>query len=116
MGRKTWESLPIKPLPNRINCVISSTLTDDRCKVFRSITEFQKEYDNFIVIGGISLCKHFLPVCDVLYVTEILKEYPADIHFPEIPDYFRLVETIENKTCNFKKYINYGTKQNSIQF
>ena len=24
MGRKTWESLPVKPLPNRINIVISS--------------------------------------------------------------------------------------------
>ena len=26
MGRKTWESLPIKPLPHRINIVLSSTL------------------------------------------------------------------------------------------
>ena len=25
MGRKTWESLPMKPLPNRDNIVLSST-------------------------------------------------------------------------------------------
>ena len=28
MGRKTWESLPKKPLPNRVNVVISNTLKD----------------------------------------------------------------------------------------
>ena len=26
MGRKTWESLPVKPLPNRENIVLSKTL------------------------------------------------------------------------------------------
>ena len=25
MGRRTWESLPVKPLPNRLNIVISRT-------------------------------------------------------------------------------------------
>ena len=29
MGRKTWDSLPFKPLPNRQNIVISSNTIDD---------------------------------------------------------------------------------------
>ena len=29
MGRKTWESLPKKPLPERLNIVISSIITED---------------------------------------------------------------------------------------
>ena len=29
MGRKTWESLPFKPLPNRRNIVLSSKLIED---------------------------------------------------------------------------------------
>ena len=31
MGRKTWESLPLKPLPGRVNILISTTLQDERC-------------------------------------------------------------------------------------
>lgn len=39
MGRKTWESLPIKPLPNRTNIVLSRSLKDDRCEVVNNINE-----------------------------------------------------------------------------
>ena len=28
MGKKTWDSLPIKPLPNRVNIVLTSSLSE----------------------------------------------------------------------------------------
>ena len=38
MGRKTWDSLPIKPLPNRRNIVISST-NQEQVESYKSIEE-----------------------------------------------------------------------------
>jgi dihydrofolate reductase len=48
MGRKTWESLPIRPLPDRLNIVISNSLKDDeRCLIFNDLT------------SAINMCKNF---------------------------------------------------------
>ena len=66
MGRKTWESLPNKPLPNRFNVVLTSTpsqmeqtvntkfLTmDDFLMNLDSLEEFMNEYGKEIfIIGG----------------------------------------------------------------
>lgn len=60
MGRKTWESLNIKPLPKRINIILSSSQLDndnESVKVMNSLQQafryVQKEkYDNVFVIGG----------------------------------------------------------------
>ena len=44
MGRKTWESLPIKPLPNRENLVLTSTpLQHPEVITSRSILEATNE-------------------------------------------------------------------------
>ena len=34
MGRKTWDSLPIKPLPNRKNIILSRNLTSSLYFIF----------------------------------------------------------------------------------
>jgi dihydrofolate reductase len=36
MGRNTWDSLPIKPLANRVNIVLSSKLLPDNCGAIRA--------------------------------------------------------------------------------
>ena len=41
MGRKTWESIGAKPLPGRVNCVISRSVKQlDGAQVFGSVEEF----------------------------------------------------------------------------
>lgn len=55
MGSGTWLSNMPKPLPNRRNCVLSSTLVDDRCEIYSSITNFMMNTpidENVFVIGG----------------------------------------------------------------
>ena len=66
MGRKTWDSLPIKPLPNRLNLIISSTinntifsgLQDRSHNVYRSldraltICRNNPNIESVFVIGG----------------------------------------------------------------
>ena len=64
MGRKTWDSLPIQPLPNRRNIVISSTSQKD-VESYTSIEDCieslsdDKEVSDVYIIGGMSVYKFF---------------------------------------------------------
>jgi dihydrofolate reductase len=89
MGKKTWESLPRRPLPGRTNIV----LTDDPNEVIDgSVTAYSiedalskcKKGEEIFVIGGGSVYRQFMPVADKLYITHVHKNAPADIYFPEI--------------------------------
>ncbi len=90
MGRKTYESIG-KPLPNRINIVISSTLSsnDEDLKIVKNMTEaiaLAKEYHTEIfIIGGGKIYKESLPLADKLHLT-LIHATPnnADTFFPEI--------------------------------
>ena len=88
MGRKTWDSIPKKPLPDRRNIVISSTNQKD----VESYTSIQacidslsddKEVLDVYIIGGMSVYKFFYKYADILHITFIDKNYPdTDTFFP----------------------------------
>jgi len=91
MGRKTWESLPRKPLQGRKNIVI----TDVPGECFDcTITAYSvgdalekcKGDDEIFVIGGGSIYSQFMPFADRLYITHVHKSSPADVYFPEIDE------------------------------
>ena len=104
MGKKTWESLPKRPLPGRTNIVITDNPADrfEGGLTVYSIEEalkFCKEGSENFVIGGGSIYRQFLPLADRLYITHIHKKAPADIYFPEIlSEIWKPVETEEHKT------------------
>jgi len=58
MGRKTWESLPKKPLPGRFNIIVSSTMEcREDAAVVRSFPEAlalakEEALDRLFIIGG----------------------------------------------------------------
>ena len=89
MGKKTYESLPRRPLPNRLNIVITDNPEDqfDQCVMAFSIEDALNKLDpakeNFI-IGGASVYKQFLPYSDRLYITWVHKSFDGDVFFPEI--------------------------------
>lgn len=91
MGRKTWDSLPKKPLPNRTNIVISrETHYDDENIHFwplgqtKLVMQQQKGLD-FFVIGGGQIYEKLLPICDRVYVTKIFKDHDqVDTYFPNL--------------------------------
>jgi dihydrofolate reductase len=89
MGKKTYESLPIKPLPDRENIVITDNPDEQfkGCITVRSIGEalslVKREEETFI-IGGASVYQQFLPYADKLYLTLIHKDFDGDVFFPEI--------------------------------
>lgn len=119
MGKNTWNSLPIKPLPNRINIVISSTLEDGRAdKIVRSFNEAltyteissKCQFKQTFVIGGSHVyniaVKH--KCCNNIYVTEIYKTFECDTFFPSIPDKFRPTDVSKfNYDLNNDMYFRY---------
>ena len=89
MGKKTWESLPNKPLPGRKNIVLTDNELDcfDCAETARSIEEalsLCEQGKEVFVIGGGSVYRQFMPLADRLMVTHIHKVYEADTFFPEI--------------------------------
>jgi dihydrofolate reductase len=100
MGKKTFESLPVKPLPNRKSIVITDNKNEtiNGCIMAYSIDEAIEKADpiseNF-VIGGGSIYKQFLHIADKLYLTIVHKDFDADTFFPEIN--FNEWEEIEKK-------------------
>lgn len=88
MGRRTFESLPFRPLKNRRNIVISSSMpAADNYEVVRSIHEAialcQKEEEVFI-IGGSRVYAEALPFADKLYITWVHQDFEADTSFPSL--------------------------------
>jgi len=89
MGKRTWESLPKKPLPGRKNVVITDIPHED---FFDAVTAYsiedalhkcEKEEEIFIIGGG-SIYTQFMPLADRLYVTHVHIKRPADTWFPKI--------------------------------
>jgi dihydrofolate reductase/thymidylate synthase len=113
MGRNTWESIPHKyrPLPNRKNIVISSTLADGGNATVKasldSALECCNDVDDIYVIGGSQLYKEALghPGLENLYLTHIDKEYNCDTFFPITDDIIKndfnvIKEDIVNPTTH----------------
>ncbi|MBP0983425.1 MAG: dihydrofolate reductase [Oscillospiraceae bacterium] len=89
MGRKTWDSFPKKPLPNRVNCVISRSVKElDGAKVFGSVEEFldysKSAESRIFVIGGGEIYRQFLPYCDEALITRIYECFDGDVFFTDL--------------------------------
>ena len=94
MGRKTWESLPDKPLSNRHNIVITKQILHGECTIFRSIHDVCKHMNNKeekFVIGGSSIYKYFLPFVKKMYISHIHNDFDADIFFHFDTSKFKLI-------------------------
>ena len=100
MGRKTWESLPIKPLPNRRNIVISrSSIENVDC--FRSIDEALETCEGDIwFIGGAGIYEEAMLKSDVIDMTLVPDNVSGEgcIYFPKIG-----IEWIEGETKPLKE-------------
>jgi dihydrofolate reductase len=89
MGKKTWESLPSKPLAGRKNIVITDNELDcfDCAETARSVEhalQLCDEGKEIFIIGGGSVYRQFMPLADRLMVTHIDREFISDTYFPEI--------------------------------
>lgn len=106
MGRKTWDSLPKKPLPNRLNIVLSKSVKEIEGAMVHSCIKTALESldgsDEIFIIGGGSIYEDTLPWANRIYLSLIQSNKPANIFFPEI-----------NLTKDFPKIITYDQKFDS---
>ncbi|CAN5535848.1 dihydrofolate reductase [soil metagenome] len=93
MGRKTWDSLPRKPLPGRMNIVLSQDGSFEPpqavvCESFLEALQMAKEQasddgvDEVCVIGGRAIFELALPRAKRLYLTEVQARVEGDVSFP----------------------------------
>jgi dihydrofolate reductase len=87
MGYNTYLSLPIRPLPNRKNVVLTSKDIElEGATVVHSVEEVLElaKTENVFICGGESVYRQFMSYADTLYVTHISYAYEADTYFPAI--------------------------------
>ncbi len=88
MGRKTWESLPVRPLKGRMNIVVTSQGVEGAdCQVpdLRAALTAAQEAGHARIygIGGASIYAGLLPLADRLLITHVDLDVPdADTYFP----------------------------------
>ncbi len=90
MGRKTWESLGNKKLPNRTNIVVTNSEIEgnpdgkyrgDMSKLIKMINIEYPDLKTWI-IGGADIYKQALPFCDSIYLTHFKGDYNCDTFVP----------------------------------
>jgi len=91
MGKRTWESLPKRPLQGRKNIVLTDIPGEEiegstTAYSIEDALEKSKVCSEIFIIGGGSVYRQFMPVADNLYITRIHRSAPADTWFPEISD------------------------------
>jgi len=115
MGRRTWSSLPHRPLKGRLNCVVS---TDETCAdlVFTSFTSalkhaYDRGYSRTYAIGGAGIYKEALRSAERIMITRVdLAIEAADTWFPEFHEgdwklLRRMVLRTEQPFCEAYEYL-----------
>jgi dihydrofolate reductase len=86
MGRKTWDSLPRKPLPGRKNIVVTRDAGWRAQDAFPAtlpemdVSHIAKNED-VMVIGGAEIYRYFLELADRIELTEVHRSFEGDAIF-----------------------------------
>jgi len=93
MGRKTWDSLPRKPLPGRTNIVVTRNVNfaAEGARVAHSLNDAlaiarEETPAAIMVIGGEALYREALPFADVVYLTRIDGFFEGDALYPTLDE------------------------------
>ena len=112
MGRKTWESLPYKPLKNRKNVIISKTLKGTN--IYESIEEAiiqSEEGENIYIIGGKGIYEECLRknIVKGAHISKISGNYECDVMIDKDLIYKEGYQKIleKNNTNFIYEYITY---------
>ena len=92
MGRRTYDSLPKKPLPNRKHLILTSDAgypVPEGGQRLADVAACQAYFaahpdEDIFIIGGGQVYKQLLPYADRLYLTEVQADFEADTFFPAL--------------------------------
>lgn len=114
MGRKTYESLPIKPLPQRKNIIFTRQIhydapgceiTNQRMPILRT---FRHSVEKCFIIGGAETYRSFYPWASVIHFSMIDGTYEGDTYFPFSQESLRQWTMIMTEAHDGWKEIIYG--------
>lgn len=111
MGRKTWESIGSKPLPNRQNIVITKTPTtkakfvDFENSLSEVLDELQQNYPllPIWIIGGATIYEQAMYYCENIYMTRFKQTYECDTFIAKdlLVPFQRLKYSRDTDECSF---------------
>ena len=102
MGKRTWESLPKRPLPGRKNIVLTDNPGEQidsavtAYSIEDAVSKCERDEEAFIIGGG-SIYRQFMKIAQRLYITHVHKKATADVWFPKIDR--RKWKVIEKEEC-----------------
>jgi dihydrofolate reductase len=131
MGRKTWESFPRKPLPGRLNIIVTRDPAyraegaevvhsfEDAIALARVRGRCMAGADEICVIGGGEIYRQAMPLADRLHVTHVLAEVDGDTRFPEIdPQVWHAVNSLDvpagEKDTHATRYTVYERRRDML--
>jgi len=89
MGRKTWDSLPKKPLPGRTNIVITRdrAFRADGAVVVHSLEEAiaraqSEQPEEIMIVGGAEIYRAALPRAEIVHLTQVHGDFEGDARLP----------------------------------
>ncbi len=111
VGRRTVEDFPgQQPLPGRVNVLLTRKGGDfpgfTVCASPEEAAQLAKNADRAMVIGGGSIYRQMLPMCDTAYVTKVHTVVESDTFFPNLdndPDWY-LAEVLQSGEENGISY------------
>jgi len=108
MGRKTFESLRLKPLPKRENWILSHTsfplFYDNDKAIIRTVGSLAileerseaKKNKQIWICGGAEIYEQVLPRCKDLFLTIVKKDVEGDRFFPKFENLFSQKEVLKD--------------------
>lgn len=89
MGKRTFESLPSGPLPNRKNIVLTSIMSEGvnqgyfEADSLEDAIDLCEHEDKVFIIGGATVYRQSIDKVDSMYITWVHDEFVADTFFPQ---------------------------------
>lgn len=122
MGRKTYESIPNRPLKNRLNIVLTRNKNYEAdgaivCHTKEEVMEAVKDVKKPVhIIGGVSLFEMFLDEVNLLYRTIVYDTFEGDTYMPDLDyKYFRVFYTehgvVDEKNKHEHQFFVYERKK-----
>ena len=103
VGRRTIEDFPgKKPLPGRVNVALTRSGAEipgfTVCASPEEAAELAKTAQRAMVIGGGSIYRQMLPMCDTAYVTKVHVKPESDTFFPNLDEdpQWKLAEVLQS--------------------
>ena len=118
MGRKTFESIGSRPLPNRRNIVLTSRAIEG-VECYASITALEEAIrdETIWVIGGGEVYRSFLDKASLLEITEVSTNVDGDTFFPIIAEseWLETKRNINQRDLNNEFNYTFVTYQRKIK-